>query len=595
MKRQPITAQEISERLAERVESVCTLLLPGGRIVKDEYICGSVDGGEGKSLHVHLTGTYRGNWTDWATQEHGDLVDLWRTTRNTSRTDAFRQVKEYLGIAEDVLPAKAKVYGKPAEKQTPKTTPGSKSFNWLTTERKLKPEVIARFRVSTDARAIVFPCHSPTGELINRSYRTLPTNGEKKQVWQDKDCAPCLFGWHALPESAYRDRTVLLAEGQIDAMTWDQWGVPALSIPAGSGQTWIGYEWDNLAIFDKILIAFDADQAGQTNAESAIKRLGAHRCHLVQIPHKDPNEALQAGVTAEEAQSWVAKAKAPQLDGLISGADLMSRLMEEIKEKPKPLCLKWMDIDWPEEKGFYFRPGEVTLWTGSTGNGKSTFLNYLQTILVGSGLGVFVASLEIRVETTLRKTAQAFYGITGVNKQVLQECHFASWLLEYGEQICFCDRVGYISQEELLEMMEFAFRRFGAKHMIIDSLMRIEGLEENYPAQGEFMNRLSEFADSSGAHIHLVAHPRKVKPGASLDASDVKGSSLIANNADNIVSISRNADKWELIKNGTITDEQMRSLYDTEISVEKQRESGWTGRFYLRFDPRRLAFEPMSK
>jgi len=40
-----------------------------------------------------------------------------------------------------------------------------------------------------------------------------------------------------------------------------------------------------------------------------------------------------------------------------------------------------------------------------------------------------------------------------------------------------------------------------------------------------------------------------------------------------------------LRKEGVLTPKQNRELYDTEIRVEKQRETGWEGRFLLKFDP----------
>jgi hypothetical protein len=46
-----------------------------------------------------------------------------------------------------------------------------------------------------------------------------------------------------------------------------------------------------------------------------------------------------------------------------------------------------------------------------------------------------------------------------------------------------CGPASYIEQKQLLEMM----LRHGATHHIIDSLMKISGLEEDYVAQGEFL------------------------------------------------------------------------------------------------------------
>lgn len=588
MKTHEITASEISRRLSDRAESVCQILLPGGRQIKDEWVCSDVSGGEGNSLKVHLSGSHQGQWRDWASGEHGDLIDLWRLSRNISRQEAFRQVKQYLGIREDVYQP-PKEYSKPPVKNTVPPIPKGQAHNFLTGKRKLTESTLERFKICTENKAIIFPCYSPDGELLNRSYRTLDEN---KQVWQDKDCPPCLFGWHALPESSYNERTVLLAEGQIDAMTWDQWGIPALSIPAGSGQTWINFEWDNLAIFDKLLIAFDSDASGQKNAQSVIARLGPHRCYLVQIPEKDANDALQAGRTAADAKEWIAKAKPPQLQGVISGTQMEARLLAEIAPKPKPFTLKFMDIDWEDDqKGFFFRDGEVTLWTGATGNGKSTFLNFLQSLILFEEKGIFVASMEIKPERTLRKMAECFYGICGTYRKAITATDFQSWIWRYGEHITFADRVGFIAPDEILQMMNFTFKRYGAKHYVIDSLMRVEGLEEDYPKQGAFMNDLAEFSHRTGGHVHIVAHPRKMQAGRNPGALDIKGSSLIPNNADNVIAVSRNVEKWDLIKAGKLSKEEEEAMHDAEVTVEKQRESGWSGTFYLKFDHRKLKFE----
>jgi len=594
MQSRQISAAEISDMLSGRAEDVCRMLLPGGKAVKNEWLAGDISGGEGLTLKVHLDGAYRGRWKDWANDDDkGDLIDLWRLCRGLSRGEAFRQVKEYLGISDAVSSSREKAYTKPPEKNTPPPRPDGIAFNFLTSIRKLKTETLSAFQVGTDNRSIVFPCISPEGTLVNRSYRTIPKPGEKKEVRQDKGCAPCLFGWQALPVAAYESRTVLLAEGQIDAMTWHQWGIPALSIPAGSGQTWINFEWDNLAIFDKILIAFDQDQAGQRNADSVIARLGPYRCFLVIYPHKDANEALQAGRSPADAQEWAASAKAPSLPGMVTANDLEQRLMLESEVKPMPLCLPFFNVNWKAEAGFYFRPGEITLWTGATGNGKSTFLNYLQMNLIFAGRHVFIASMEVKAETTLRRTIQSYWGAgqPGLDKDTLERTHYISWLDDFGERICFADKVGYMDADELFPMMDFAFRRYGCSHFVIDSLMRIQGLEEDAKATGDFMNRLANFAKQTGVHIHLVAHPRKLGAGQKAGAMDIKGSSLIANNADNIAGVARNQEKWDLQKEGMTDPSDLRDMHDTEITVEKQRESGWTGTFYLEFDPRKLTYQ----
>ena len=592
-----IPVAEISKRLADRVLAVCSLLLPGGKITRDEYVCAGLDGGEGKSLKVHLNGGHAGEWRDWAggDDERGDLLDLWRLRRRLSPAEAIRQAKDYLGIAEPQAMAR-KTYKKAPEKPTPAPSKEGRIMRYLSDERKLTPETIEAFKIAVQLPhgevpgAIVFPCYSPSGELINRSYRSLPKAGEKKEVWQDKGCAPCLFGWNMLPESSFAQRTIILTEGQIDAMTFHQWGLPALSIPNGSGMTWIDYEFDNLAIFSNIYIAFDTDDKGKELRSKVVARLGAHRCLIVELPHKDANSCLQAGCTSKDADKWMAAAKPPQVSGIVVGSDLGKRLSADLVQKDEPFTLRFLGHDWQYKKGLWFRPGEVTAWTGIPGSGKSAFLNYLCLGLISSDVTTFICSLEMRVETTVNRMACCALATVGMQRN---EENYLAWLAKFGGRIILTDIVGYIEETQLFEMMRFSFQRYGASHFVIDSLMRVAGLEENYPGQGEFLTRLKAFANETGSHIHLVAHAGKVKdrkPGL----MDVKGSSLIIGNADNVVSVSRNMAKMAAEREGDLTDEQIK-WHDTEVIVEKQRDSGWVGAFYLKFHSYDFTFSPCEK
>lgn len=590
-----IPVAEISRRLADRSEEVCRLLLPSGKQEKNFWLAGDVAGNAGRSLNVTLAGNYAGKWRDWSGgndgEERGDLLDLWRVTRGSTAADAVREAKEWLGIHEPAIENKRAAYALPVGNGTVPPTPAGRAFRFLTHLRKLTVETVERFKVEIkpEDSAIVFPCYSPNGDLINRSYRSLPPPGEKKKVWQDVGCAPCLFGWHALRESAYLTRTVIITEGQIDAMSWDQWGFDALSIPNGSGTTWIDYEWDNLAAFDRIYLAFDNDDSGRANAEKVNLRLGRHRCFFVKVPEKDANACLQKDYRSSDARGWIKDAQIPAFNGVVRGGDMLKRLVAEIAPKPEAFTLPFFKVNWPDT-GLYFRPAEVTLWTGFTSAGKSTFLNFLFIAAMCNQFGVFVASMESKAETILRKMMKA--GLPG--SIPMDAATAGEFLKEFGQWMTFADVVGYIKRDDLLEMMRFAFHRYGASHFLIDSLMRIEGLEEDYPAQGEFLNKLQEFAKQTDSHVHLVAHPRKASSSGRPDAMAIKGSSLLANNADNIVSVNRNAKKDKLRKENGLTPELGKSMFDTEIVVEKQRETGWVGNYLLKFSPINFTYSKMA-
>ena len=76
-------ASDLARRLAERAETVCRHYLSKGRRVGRYWIVGDARNAPGRSMLVRLRGPDAGNgaagkWTDAATGEHGDLLDVIR-------------------------------------------------------------------------------------------------------------------------------------------------------------------------------------------------------------------------------------------------------------------------------------------------------------------------------------------------------------------------------------------------------------------------------------------------------------------------------------------------------------------------------------
>jgi twinkle protein len=81
------------------------------------------------------------------------------------------------------------------------------------------------------------------------------------------------------------------------------------------------------------------------------------------------------------------------------------------------------------------------------------------------------------------------------------------------------------------------------RHFVVDSLMMTDVPEDGpgaFTAQKEAIRSLCDFAKRHGAHIHLVAHPRKGKDESGAPGKmDVAGSSKITDGADNVISVWR--------------------------------------------------------
>jgi len=72
------SASELADRLARNAEAVCKHYLSVGRRAGNYWIVGDVANSKGRSLFVRLTGPRAGKWSDAATGQYGDLLDLVR-------------------------------------------------------------------------------------------------------------------------------------------------------------------------------------------------------------------------------------------------------------------------------------------------------------------------------------------------------------------------------------------------------------------------------------------------------------------------------------------------------------------------------------
>ena len=100
-----MNASTASALLAQRAESVCARYLPHGRKQGRYWCAGDVRGTPGRSLFVRLAPPgIPGKFTDAATGEHGDLLDLIRlATGAHSLREALAEARRFL--AQPVAPA----------------------------------------------------------------------------------------------------------------------------------------------------------------------------------------------------------------------------------------------------------------------------------------------------------------------------------------------------------------------------------------------------------------------------------------------------------------------------------------------------------
>ncbi|CAN7700699.1 DUF7146 domain-containing protein [Neorhizobium sp. LjRoot104] len=107
-----LSAGELADRLAQDAEAVCRHYLSAGRRAGNYWLVGDVDNNKGRSLYVHLTGPRAGRWTDAATGQFGDLLDLVRESCGlVDFRDVAEEARQFLNLPRPEPVSSSRAYG----------------------------------------------------------------------------------------------------------------------------------------------------------------------------------------------------------------------------------------------------------------------------------------------------------------------------------------------------------------------------------------------------------------------------------------------------------------------------------------------------
>lgn len=228
------------------------------------------------------------------------------------------------------------------------------------------------------------------------------------------------------------------------------------------------------------------------------------------------------------------------------------------------------------------RPGEVSLWPGINGHGKSLLTSQVALDLVAQDRRTVMASLEMWPVKTLARMARQAIGNNNPSESALFD--FVAWL---ARRFWIYDQHGRANPSHILAVIRFAAIEFKVAHFFLDSLMMVCKGEEDYDGQKDFVTELCAIAKDTGCHIHLIHHTRKLKDESEIPGKfDAKGSGSITDQVDNVFTVWRNKRKEAERQNGS-TDE---SRPDALLVCDKQRHGEWEGRIGLWFDPESMSY-----
>jgi twinkle protein len=223
---------------------------------------------------------------------------------------------------------------------------------------------------------------------------------------------------------------------------------------------------------------------------------------------------------------------------------------------------------------FNFRLGEVTLYAGGNGGGKSLITGQIALHLIKQKRKCVIASFEMKPTSTIHRMLRQFAGefiddpltndrekyIKGLTQRFNQ---FA------GEHLYIYDQQGSTTPNQTIAMARYCAVELGIEHIFIDSLMKVCNAEDNFNEQKYFVDELTALARDHNVHIHLIHHIRKlqseeVQPGK----YDIKGTGAITDQVDNVFLMWRNKQKENRKRNGEKYEDDLPDAY---LMCEKQR------------------------
>lgn len=235
--------------------------------------------------------------------------------------------------------------------------------------------------------------------------------------------------------------------------------------------------------------------------------------------------------------------------------------------------------------GLRFRPGEVTLWGGINGHGKSLITGQLAMQLAEKGEKACVMSLEMAPDRTLMRMCRQWLG--HFPKSVGEIHNFVN---RFEELIRIYDYVGAIDLELLFGAVVVAKKMY-CSHVFIDNLMRCTRAEDDYASQKFFVQELCSLARRLKIHIHLVHHVRKGKDEAEeIGKFSFKGTGAIVDQVDNAILIQRNRVKEKRRLDRILTPAEDHTEGDSVLRIVKQRNGDFEGDIPLWFNAESAAF-----
>lgn len=431
-----------------------------------------------------------------------------------------------------------------------------------------------------DQAWIAIPCFEDgIAKLIK--YRKLPPINENciitEKCRREKGGKSILYNVDALKE--YED--IIITEGELDAITLLQHGYPNVVATTGGCGTLSSLWYEQLVIKNKIYICFDTDDDGQGQEASRkiwATRLGKNRVYNIKLPDGyDVNSYFQE-YAAEDFDVFYKTAKRFTVSGILSVSDALHKMYNRSLDvdNDNKYALPWAEVN--KLIGGGLERQRLTVLGGAAGMGKTTLaLQIAYHLALTHGMPSLFFCLEMPEIALVSKIIQLHYNL------VLEEIDYSDALMyamEIGNIPIYFGYSSAVTPEIFRNTMEEVRNRYGVELGIFDNLQRMIRTGEESD-MGAASGLFKDISMDLNIPMILLSQPRKKTGEGSPTYEDLKGSSAIPADADEVI----------LLHRQRIKDETGHNSFEprTQIIVDKARFASG-GRTYLHYDGARARF-----
>lgn len=398
------------------------------------------------------------------------------------------------------------------------------------------------------------PCHIATYVDPTTRQRTAQkirlVNKEFSVIGNGKQMP--LYGQHIWGTSG---KSVVITEGEIDCLSVAQafgckWPVVSLPNGASSVKQSLTQAYDWLLGFDKIVICFDADDAGRKATQVACDMLPFGRAWIMRLPEdcKDANDCLKThGTAAIVSAYWNASQYKP--DGIVRLGELKSDLMN--RSTTDSLPYPWAGLN-DKTKGI--RLGELVVITAGSGLGKSTFAKeILYNLAVNLDQPVGLVFLE---EQGVR-TAEILVSMY-LNKNILvdDQCATKDEISQAFDQlstkhISLYSHFGSNDVDTIISKIRFMVQAEGIKYVFLDHISILVSASEGDERKliDATMTKLRTLVSELKFSLFIISHLKRPQgdkgheDGVRVSLGQLRGSHAIAQLADGVIGLEKDPDE----------------------------------------------------